>query len=61
MTTCADCRHYDNTVQKLGTPAGQQTGLCRYNAPIANLAPGQSPWPFCKPTDWCGRFQEREA
>jgi len=60
MTTCKDCRYYDNTVQKPGTPAREETGLCRYNAPVASALPGWQ-WPFCRSTDWCGRFAEREA
>lgn len=59
MTRCADCRHFDNTQQRPGTSAGESTGMCRYASPVANPAPGQSPWPFCKPDDWCGRFAER--
>lgn len=61
MATCTDCRYFDATAQKPNTPDGESTELCRQPLPIANVLPGQSPWPFCKATDWCSRWTAKSG
>lgn len=55
---CIDCKYIDVTVQRPGQDR-EQTGMCRYPPPVVTAVPGQPQWPFCKFTDWCGRFVER--
>lgn len=54
-TTCSSCKHLDATVRKPG-PGNDDTGLCRYPAPVIPSGPHLQPWPFCKLTDWCSHW-----
>lgn len=54
---CSDCKWFDNTVQQRGVPDPKDTGLCRVAAPSVQIGPRG--WPFCRVTDWCGRFTQR--
>lgn len=64
---CSDCRYFDNTVEKPLTSGTYRrvselpTGLCRINPPTIAASPDNAArWPFCRATDWCGRFAQRE-
>ena len=64
---CSDCRWFDNTAPR--PPSGFYAigdddapgGLCRFSAPVVAGNLYLPPWPFCKATDWCGRFSAREG
>jgi len=59
MTTCAcgNCQFFDNQSKTAAKHKEKGTGLCRYNAPMAQSASnGHAVWPVVETKDWCGHF-----
>lgn len=55
MNTCSTCKYIDPTERKPG-PETDNTGMCRFPAPVIQTERGARPWPFCKLTDWCSHW-----
>lgn len=53
--TCTTCQYFDPTERKPGS-GNDNTGMCRFPAPVIQTAPGTRPWPYCKLTDWCSHW-----
>jgi hypothetical protein len=59
MTTCAcgNCQFFDHQSKAAAALRKDGSGLCRYNPPLPQSAPGgQSQWPVVATKDWCGHF-----
>ena len=59
MTTCAcgNCQFFDNQSKSATKHKEKETGLCRYNAPVAqSISNGHGVWPVVERKDWCGHF-----
>ncbi len=59
MTTCAcgNCQFYDNHSKAVAKHKERNTGLCRYNPPLPQLASDvHGVWPVVASKDWCGHF-----
>lgn len=50
----------DATQRQPGT-AGDDTGMCRFPAPVVQTIPNLRPWPFCKLTDWCSHWAQQDT
>lgn len=53
MSTCNDCKHWDNSEAAPRTEFGS-TGLCRRAAPLVGNRNGLAVWPFSYADDRCG-------
>lgn len=55
--TCGNCQFFDNQSKTAAKQTDKNTGLCRYNPPMAQSTTNDhGVWPVVGRKDWCGHF-----